>query len=56
MIVGLRRQAEFHPQPPADTMLASGDVLIAMGTPATLQRLEDLLAPASAADGRTDRR
>jgi len=56
MIVGLRRLAEFHPQPPADTMLRSGDVLIAMGTPATLQRLEDLLAPASAAGGGSDGR
>jgi voltage-gated potassium channel len=56
MIVGLRRGAEFHPQPPADTMLRSGDMLIAMGTPATLQRLEDLLAPASGADGGSDGR
>src|SRR5205823_2846531 len=47
MIVGLRRRDEFRPQPAADTMLSSGDVLIAMGTPAALDRLEDLLAPAS---------
>jgi voltage-gated potassium channel len=56
MIVGLRRRAEFHPQPAADTTLRSGDVLIAMGTPATLQRLEDLLAPASPVDGGSDGR
>jgi len=31
-------------------------VLIAMGTPATLQRLEDLLAPASSAGGGSDGR
>ncbi|TMM19198.1 MAG: potassium channel protein [Actinobacteria bacterium] len=47
MIVGLRRQAEFHPQPPADTTIRPGDILVAIGTPATLERLEDLLAPAS---------
>ena len=46
-IVGLRRQAEFHPQPPADTTIRPGDILVAIGTPATLERLEDLLAPAS---------
>jgi voltage-gated potassium channel len=47
MIVGLRRQAEFHPQPPADTTIRPNDILIAIGTPAALRRLEDLLAPAS---------
>jgi voltage-gated potassium channel len=47
MIVGLRRQEQFQPQPPADTVLRPGDVLIAMGTPATLGRLEGLLAPMS---------
>jgi voltage-gated potassium channel len=44
IIVGLRRGAEFHPQPAADTVLAPGDIISAMGTPATLARLEDLLA------------
>jgi voltage-gated potassium channel len=42
MIVGLRRGSEFHPQPPADTMLQTGDVINAMGTPTTLERLETL--------------
>ncbi len=42
MIVGLRREAVFQPQPPADTLLLPGDVVIAMGTPITLERLEDL--------------
>jgi voltage-gated potassium channel len=46
MIVGLRRGADFHPQPPAETALMSGDVILAMGTPSTLERLEGLLAPA----------
>jgi voltage-gated potassium channel len=45
MIVGLRRQSDFQPQPPAETMLLPGDVILAMGTPATLERLEDLLEP-----------
>jgi voltage-gated potassium channel len=42
MIVGLRREGEFHPQPPADTQLRSGDVILAMGTPTALERLEDV--------------
>ncbi len=42
MIVGLRRQSDFQPQPPAETMLLPGDVIVAMGTPGTLERLEDL--------------
>jgi uncharacterized protein with PhoU and TrkA domain len=45
--VGLRRGAEFHPQPPADTAIEPADVLVALGTPAALERLEGLLAPAS---------
>jgi voltage-gated potassium channel len=48
MIVGLRRGAEFFPQPPGDTAIETGDVLVAIGTPATLGRLEDLLSPAAA--------
>jgi voltage-gated potassium channel len=44
IIVGLRRGAEFHPQPSADMVLVPGDIISAMGTPATLARLEDLLA------------
>jgi voltage-gated potassium channel len=47
MIVGLRRGEEFHPQPPAETAIEPADVLVALGTPAALGRLEDLLAPAS---------
>ncbi len=42
MIVGLRRDAAFQPQPPADIQLLPGDVVIAMGTPDALERLEDL--------------
>jgi len=43
IIVGLRRGAEFQPQPPAETTLTPGDVIIAMGTPPALERLEALL-------------
>jgi voltage-gated potassium channel len=43
MIVGLRRGARFEPQPPGDTALAPGDIIIAIGTPRTLDRLEALL-------------
>jgi voltage-gated potassium channel len=44
MIVGLRRGVGFQPQPPSDTHLLSGDVIVAMGTPTALERLEGLLA------------
>jgi len=47
MIVGLRRGAAFQPQPPAETPLLSGDVIVAMGTPLALERLEGLLQSAS---------
>jgi voltage-gated potassium channel len=43
MIVGLRRKSEFQPQPPADTILLPGDIIVAMGTPTALERLENLL-------------
>jgi voltage-gated potassium channel len=46
MIVGLRRGTDFHPQPPAETTLLSGDVIVAMGTPGALERLEGLLQAA----------
>jgi voltage-gated potassium channel len=42
MIVGLRRDAAFQPQPPADIQLLPGDIVVAMGTPDALERLEDL--------------
>jgi voltage-gated potassium channel len=46
MIVGLRRGADFQPQPPAETALLAGDVIVAMGTPRTLARLERVLEAA----------
>jgi voltage-gated potassium channel len=49
LIVGLRRAGTFQPQPSGDTALCSGDVLVAIGTPRTLERLEALFEPASAA-------
>ena len=42
MIVGLRRDSAFHPQPPGDTLLLPGDIVNAMGTPDALGRLETL--------------
>jgi voltage-gated potassium channel len=48
MIVGLRRNMQFHPQPPADTTIRPSDTLVAIGTPAALGRLENLLASSSA--------
>jgi len=44
-IVGLRRgDGSFEPQPPSSTVLRVGDVIMAMGTPRTLERLEKALA------------
>ncbi|HEY6758414.1 MAG TPA: NAD-binding protein [Baekduia sp.] len=44
-IVGLRRAAGgFEPQPASETVLEPGDVIMAMGTPRTLDRLETLFA------------
>jgi voltage-gated potassium channel len=51
-IVGLRPAAGgFQPQPQAETVLAVGDVIMAMGTPNTMDRLELLFTPASAPAG-----
>ncbi|HEX2016933.1 MAG TPA: TrkA family potassium uptake protein [Solirubrobacteraceae bacterium] len=48
MIVALRRSdGTFQPQPPAEAVLEAGDILMAMGTPRTLDRLEALFMPAS---------
>jgi voltage-gated potassium channel len=44
MIVGLRRGSHVEPQPPGETTLLAGDVIVAIGTPPALQRLESLLA------------
>jgi voltage-gated potassium channel len=46
LIVGIRRaDGSFQPQPPAETLLREGDVLMAIGTPRTLARLEALFDP-----------
>jgi voltage-gated potassium channel len=48
-VVGLRRVGgEFLPQPTSETVLEAGDVIMAMGTPRTMDRLEALFAPARA--------
>jgi voltage-gated potassium channel len=45
IIVGVRKaDGTFHPQPAAETMLEAGDVVMAMGTLRTVQRLEALFA------------
>jgi uncharacterized protein with PhoU and TrkA domain len=43
MIVGLRRGADFQPQPPGEITLMPGDIIFALGTPPALERLEGLL-------------
>jgi voltage-gated potassium channel len=43
LIVAVRRaDGSFHPQPAAETVLREGDVVVAIGTPKTLSRLERL--------------
>jgi voltage-gated potassium channel len=45
-IVGIRRaNGAFQAQPPAETLLESGDVLMALGTARTMERLESLFEP-----------
>lgn len=51
IIVALRRpDGSVQPQPGGDTVLREGDVLVAMGTRPTLERLESLFAPAGVAE------
>jgi voltage-gated potassium channel len=46
IIVGVRDvSGQFHPQPPVETVLHAGDVIMAMGTGRTMERLEELFAP-----------
>jgi voltage-gated potassium channel len=50
IIVGVRSSAgSFQPQPPAETVLGAGDVLVALGTVRTVKRLEELFSPDRAA-------
>jgi voltage-gated potassium channel len=47
-IVGVRQaDGSFRPQPAADTLLTAGDVVMAIGTPRTLERLEELFTAGS---------
>jgi voltage-gated potassium channel len=49
VIVALRREdGSVQVQPPSETILDSGDVLVAMGTVRTIERLESLFEPAPA--------
>jgi voltage-gated potassium channel len=49
-IVAMRRaDGAFAAQPPGETVLGAGDVIVAMGTPRTMERLEHLFEPAAAA-------
>ena len=46
IIVGVRAaDGSFQPQPPAETILGAGDVLVALGTVRTVKRLEQLFSP-----------
>jgi voltage-gated potassium channel len=47
IIVGVRDAAgQFQPQPSSETVLQAGDVVMALGTERTMERLESLFAPA----------
>jgi voltage-gated potassium channel len=47
IIVGVRDPSgQFQPQPPAETVLRAGDVVTALGTERTMERLEELFAAA----------
>jgi voltage-gated potassium channel len=43
LFVGLRRAGGFEARPAADTALMANDVIVALGTPPALERLEDRL-------------
>lgn len=43
LIVGLRRGSTFESRPSDDTVTAAGDVVVALGTPVELARLESLM-------------
>jgi voltage-gated potassium channel len=46
IIVGVRSASgQFHPQPSVETVLQAGDVVMAMGTGRTMERLEELFSP-----------
>jgi voltage-gated potassium channel len=49
IIVGVRdATGQFQPQPPLETVLHAGDVVMAMGTERTMERLEELFSPVGA--------
>jgi voltage-gated potassium channel len=49
IVVAVRRSdGQLVPQPPSDTVVEPGDILVALGTPRTLDRLEGLFQPAKA--------
>jgi voltage-gated potassium channel len=49
IIVGVRAAGgQFQPQPPGSTVLRAGDVVTALGTGRTMERLEALFAPVGA--------
>src|ERR671939_404176 len=49
IIVGVRDvSGQFQPQPSSETVLQAGDVVMAMGAERTMERLEELFAPAGA--------
>ncbi len=52
MIVALwRTDGRLEPQPAPDTVIAAGDKLVALGTPAALERLEELFERTGATTG-----
>jgi voltage-gated potassium channel len=47
LILALRRDGgELQPQPAPQTVINPGDILVAIGSPASLERLEAMFQPA----------
>ena len=52
LIVALRREdGGLQPQPALDTVIGSGDMLVALGSPSALERLEEMFQPPRAPSG-----
>jgi voltage-gated potassium channel len=51
LILALRKNGgELEPQPPPDTVINPGDIIVAIGSPPTLERLEVMFQPSGAQD------
>ena len=51
VIVALRHDGRIEPHPAPDTVISAGDMLVALGPPPALERLEELFQPARTPSG-----